>query len=340
MKHVLARSRRVLAAGVAGATFVPLAAGGAAVAAPRHQSPAQQRPTVAAAPAQLPERCRHPLPDVVLGNPGVKAGDPQGFYVFHNGDWQLRVTHPGQAKVVFAGVITATRIINLRTRHLEKRDHVYFTNHHKTVVFRFTDYGAIDGLSLNTHCAEKVTFKLWIGSDLAPVSSIFEGKDRVAGETSNPFTVQRSAEAVCRTGNLSADVLGAPTTLSAGAAQGTYVYNTGLWHLRVTHPTNPATDPLVFSGIITSDRPMSLHRFRLERSDVVALSRDGRTLTYVFYNYGALDGLDIDTHCSPNVTFNTSVANAQEPTGEIYLGAAGAHPATNPFTETRTVPAA
>jgi hypothetical protein len=328
---------RALAAGVAGLTLLSVAAGAAAQAAPSRQ-PASARATA----AQPPERCRHALPDVVLGNPGVHAHDALGFYLFHTSDWQLRVTHPGSNKVVFAGVITGTSPITLRTRHLERRDRVVFANHHKTVAFRFTDYGAIDGLSLNTHCAEAVTFKLWIDGALAPVSSIFEGKDRVAGETSNPFTVQRSHETVCRTGPLPADVLGRPSALRAGASQGTYIYNTGVWHLRVTHPRDAATDPLVFSGIITSDRPMRLHRFRLERSDVVALSKDGRTLSYVFYNYGGLDGLDIDTHCSPNVTFNTSVSNGsattQEPTSEIYLGASGAHPTTNPFTETRTAP--
>ncbi|HVU74135.1 MAG TPA: hypothetical protein VHE83_14315 [Mycobacteriales bacterium] len=334
MTNLLTRSGRALVAGVAGATLLSLATGATAVAAPAHPqpSPAKKAP-------QQPERCKHPLPDVVLGNPQVKAHDPEGIYVFHDGDWQLRVTHPGSTKVVYAGVITASRTINLRTRHLEKRDKVAFSNHHKTVVFRFTNYGAIDGLSLNTHCAESVTFKLWINGKLAPVADIFEGKDRVTGETSNPFTVQRSDETVCRTGDLSSDVKGKPTTLAPGAAQGTYIYNTGVWHLRVTHPKNPATDPVVFSGIITSDRPMKLHRFHLERTDAVALSKDGKTLTYVFYNYGALDGLDIDTHCSPKVTFNTSVANAQESTSEIYLGAAGVHPATNPFDETRTVPA-
>ena len=328
MKDLLTRSGRLLATGVAGATLVSLATGSVATAAPAHQRPS--------AATQQPERCRHPLPDVVLGNPDVKAHDAEGFYVFHTGDWQLRVTHPGTNKVVFAGVITATRPINLRTRHLEKRDRVVFSNHHKTVAFRFTDYGAIDGLSLDTHCAEKVTFKLWINGSLAPVSSIFEGKDRVAGETSNPFTVQRSDETACSTGVLPSDVLGKPAALVAGAAQGTYIYNNGSWHLRVTHPKNAATDPLVFSGVITSDRPMTIHRFRLERSDVVALSKDRKTLTYLFYNYGGLDGLDIDTHCAPNVTFNTSVGNAQEPTSEIFLGAAGAHPATNPFIESRT----
>ena len=330
-KSALTRSGRIFATGLAGATLVSLATGSIAVAAPAHQQ--------SKAAAKAPERCQHPLPDVVLGSPAVKAHDPQGIYVFHNGDWQLRVTHPGNAKVVFAGVITASREITLRTRHLEKRDKVTFSNHHKTVAFRFTNYGAIDGLSLNTHCAENITFKLWIDGKLAPVANIFEGKDKIAGETSNPFTVQRSDETVCRTGDLPADVTGKPATLVAGAAQGTYIYNNGVWHLRVTHPKNEATDPLVFSGIITSDRPMKLHRFRLERSDVVALSKDGKTLTYVFYNYGALDGLDIDTHCAKDVTFNTSVANAQESTSEVYLGAAGAHPATNPFTESRTVPA-
>jgi hypothetical protein len=331
MTNLLTRSGRAAVAVAAGATVAAsFATGTAAGAAPRH----------ATAAVHQAERCRHPLPDVVLGNPGVKAQATEGFYVFHDGDWQVRVTHPGNQKVVFAGVITSTRVIDLKTRHLEKRDHVAFANHHRTVVFRFTNYGAIDGLSLNTHCSEQVTFKLLINGQLAPVASMFEGKDKVAGETSNPFTVQRSDETTCATGTLPAEVLGDPH-VTGGAAQGTYLYNNGVWHLRVTHPktTTTPSSPVVFSGMVQSDRPMTIHRFRLEKqTDIAKLSGDRKTLIYSFTNYGALDGVDIDTHCAASVTFTTYVAGAPEPATEVFLGATGAHPATDPFTEVRTVP--
>ena len=89
---------------------------------------------------------------------------------------------------------------------------------------------------------------------------------------------------------------GKPLTLKAGARAGDYIWHdsTG-WHLRVTHP---GSAKVIFTGRIVSSAPMTFKPARLERGDTITLSADKKTLTYKFYNYGKVDGVDFKTACA------------------------------------------
>ena len=137
------------------------------------------------------------LPPIVLGAPTLKAGDAKGVYLWHDGGrYKLRVTHPGHAKVVFTGTITATRdITGVNTVKLENGDNVRLSKNKRTLTFRFTNVGALDGLGFSAGCAKGVHLNLRINGHEAGTGAVFLG----AGEghpTSVPFTLERARTSV------------------------------------------------------------------------------------------------------------------------------------------------
>ena len=146
--------------------------------------------------------------------------------------------------------------------------------------------------------------------------------------TTTTTTATATTEAACP-GHWPASVQGQPTMLHAGARAGDYIWHdaTG-WHLRVTHASSSR---LVFSGRITASAPMQVTPFHLEGGDSIALSADKLTITYRFFNYGRVDGLDFRTDCARRLTFAGYAAGTKLPTSRIWLGHFGRHPLENPF---------
>jgi len=142
-----------------------------------------------------------------------------------------------------------------------------------------------------------------------------------------------STAAVCTDGRWPLSVQGVPTLFHAGARAGDYIWHDANgWHLRVTHATSTRA---VFTGRIVSTAPMTATAIRLEGGDMIALSADRLTLTYRFYNYGKVDGLDFKTACARRVTFGGSLNGLKLPVSRIWIGHYNRHPLQNPFTVTR-----
>jgi hypothetical protein len=160
---------------------------------------------------------------------------------------------------------------------------------------------------------------------LAPVSAF--------AATASPAGSTVSTAAVCTDGRWPLAVQGVPTLWHAGARAGDYIWHDANgWHLRVTHAT---TTRAIFTGRIVSTAPMTATAIRLEGGDWIALSADKLTLTYRFYNYGAVDGVDFKTACARRVTFSGSLNGAKLPISRIWIGHGNHHPLQNPFAITR-----
>jgi hypothetical protein len=124
-------------------------------------------------------------------------------------------------------------------------------------------------------------------------------------------------------------VQGVPLTLKAGARAGDYIWHSSTgWHLRVTHP---GSGKVTFTGRIVSSAPMTFKPARLEKGDTITLSADKKTLTYKFYNYGKIDGIDFKTACAQRLRFSASINGNKLATSRILLGTHGRHPLENPF---------
>src|SRR3954467_13306933 len=128
------------------------------------------------------------LPNVVMGSPDVKPGQALGVYLWHGSNgYSLRATHPGSRKVVISGRLTASTGFSHVTKvRLEKADSLALSADRKTMTFRFTNYGYIDGINFAADCSRLIRVKIRINDALASPRQIKLGAHR-ANPTSNPF---------------------------------------------------------------------------------------------------------------------------------------------------------
>ena len=136
------------------------------------------------------------LPNTVMGSPDVKAGQALGVYLWHGSNgYSLRATHPGSKKVVISGRLNAsTGFSHVTAVRLEKADSLVLSPDHKTLTFRFTNYGYIDGVNFAADCSRLIRVKIRINDAVASPRQVKLGKHR-ANPTSNPFTIERSKPA-------------------------------------------------------------------------------------------------------------------------------------------------
>jgi hypothetical protein len=111
-------------------------------------------------------------------------------------------------------------------------------------------------------------------------------------------------------------------------------HDTNGWHVRVTHNT---IHDRVFSGeISTTGALVDVNAVRLEKNDSLTVGSAQHTIRFRFDNYGGIDGFDFTTHCAPYLQFGFLSDGHVVPTTRINVGAAGHHPAHDPFVIRRT----
>ena len=130
---------------------------------------------------------------------------------------------------------------------------------------------------------------------------------------------------------------GQPAGINPLTAAGVYMWHDGTgWHIRVTHRTDSLR---TFSGqLISSGTFVNVTSVKLEAGDAFAVSPNHHTVSFLFTNYGHVDGLDFMTHCAPSITFAFQSDGVTVPPHKITIGHGGSHPATDPFTISRTSP--
>jgi hypothetical protein len=134
-------------------------------------------------------------PQIAQGRPlQFKAGD-HGFYLWHDpdGGWALRVTHAGpHDKVTFSGTLTTGgQFVDVERVRDESNDIVALSPNKHTIIFRFVNYGWVDGLNFATHCSTGFSTGVRVDGSLAPVSLLHLGAAEVSPLT-NPFKIERS----------------------------------------------------------------------------------------------------------------------------------------------------
>jgi hypothetical protein len=136
------------------------------------------------------------LPNIVMGSPDLEAGQATGVYLWHGSNgYSLRATHPGHQKVVFTGRLTASNSFSHVTPvRFEKADSYALSSDHKTLTFRFTNYGYIDGLNFAADCSRLIRVKIGVNGAQATPRQVKLGKAK-SNPTSTPFTIERSKPA-------------------------------------------------------------------------------------------------------------------------------------------------
>jgi hypothetical protein len=148
------------------------------------------------APSAAPEDNCVPgaWPQAVQGRPATFQAGDDGVYLWHDvdGGWALRATHSGpHDRVIIAGTLhTDGRFVLVHRVRDEGNDIVAVSANHRTILFRFVNYGLVDGLDFATHCSTGFSASFYISGALAPTDAVHLGADEVS-PTSNPFDVER-----------------------------------------------------------------------------------------------------------------------------------------------------
>jgi hypothetical protein len=157
-----------------------------------------------------------------------------------------------------------------------------------------------------------------------------------AGATSSPTTTTAPS---CTTHDdpWPAWVQGVPANIDPLTAAGVYMWHdSNGWHIRVTHKTDSLR---TFSGqLITSGTFANVTSVKLEAGDTLGVSANHHTISFLFTNYGHIDGLNFFTHCAPSIAFAFQSDGVTVPGKKVTIGHLGLHPAGDPFTIARTTP--
>jgi len=130
---------------------------------------------------------------------------------------------------------------------------------------------------------------------------------------------------------------GVPAGIDPNTAAGVYMWHDAYgWHIRVTHHTDSLR---TFSGqLITNGTFANVAPVQLEAGDTLATSANKHTVSFLFTNYGHIDGLNFMTHCSTSIQFAFQSDGHTVPADKIIIGHGGVHPPGDPFTITRVPP--
>jgi hypothetical protein len=130
------------------------------------------------------------LPGAVQGRPAtLAAGAATGAYIWHNSNgWHLAVTHPTHDRMVFTGIVKASRDISAVAVRDERNDVVRTSG--QVMQFRFVNYGYIDGVDFRVDCAKWLSFSIQVNGSELPSTRVYLGYHGVH-PLSDPFTIER-----------------------------------------------------------------------------------------------------------------------------------------------------
>ena len=181
--------KRITAAGVMTVSVLGAALG---IAAPAAHADTTTTPIPTPTPTStcLPNNADDTWPTWADGQPPRSPG----VTVWHDaGGWHVRVTHNSLHDRVFAGEIaTKGTLVNVTGVKLEKNDTLKVGPNGHSIVFRFNNYGHVDGFDFATHCAPALEFGFLSDGHRVPKARISIG----AGQhhpASNPFVIKRTA---------------------------------------------------------------------------------------------------------------------------------------------------
>jgi hypothetical protein len=129
-------------------------------------------------------------------------------------------------------------------------------------------------------------------------------------------------------------VQGRPDGIDPHTTAATYMWHDGNgWHIRVTHRGD---NRKTFSGqLSTQGNFVHASAVRLEKGDQFQVSTDKHSLTFLFKNFGGIDGVNFHTHCAPAIQFAFQSDGKSTKPSHIVIGQHNRHPRNNPFTITR-----
>ena len=94
---------------------------------------------------------------------------------------------------IFSGTLsTGGQFVDVRRAQGEQDDIVIVSPDKHTILFRFVNFGRVDGIDFTTRCAQGFATSIYIGGQLASTASVHLGSAE-SQPASNPFTTERVA---------------------------------------------------------------------------------------------------------------------------------------------------
>jgi len=174
-----------------------------------------------------------------------------------------------------------------------------------------------------------------LGAWLALPGSTSSAAPTVQLNATNAGVDVAATPTTCDTQSWPASAQGQPAGDVVEGAKGFYLWHTDSshWHLEVTHPT---TDHVVFSGHFTSDGTLTFNRVDDERNDITGEGPHDHTMSFVFNNFGGLDGVHFETNCADWLEFHLFIDGTPAGVEQVNVGGASVHPLEMPFSVDRT----
>lgn len=166
---------------------------------------------------------RRPWPAVVQGRPASFLTGADGAYLWADADgsWALQVTHSGaRDRAIFAGTLTLPRgrFVDVHGTGNLGNDIVAVSPNGRVVLFRFVNFGQVDGLDFSTHCATAVKVNIHKAGALAPSTLVHLGAGE-ANPPANPFRVLRAPGGIALAAQDQPTVPGMTTTTTTMTAK-------------------------------------------------------------------------------------------------------------------------
>jgi len=133
------------------------------------------------------------LPSYVEGRPAnLHVHGATGDYLWHDAKgWHLRVTHRTRSRMMFRGVIRSDAPMTFQRVRDESADRVRLSSDGKTLVFRFVNHGAIDGVDFADSCADTIKLGLLLDGHRLGLNHVYIGAHS-ARPDHNPFVISRT----------------------------------------------------------------------------------------------------------------------------------------------------
>ena len=164
------------------------------------------------------------------------------------------------------------------------------------------------------------------------ISTIVAGATLAVATLAVSTTTATAASASpCPSGVWSSSSVGVPAGAHAGMNGIAVFRRAHNDNFSVVMIANAPSHPVLYTGLIQSDGPLSFRSIRTERGDVIRKIASNK-IVFAMTNAGHLDGLTVSAPCSSMVRMTFDRGLHRVATANIVVGSTSAHPATNPFT--------
>jgi hypothetical protein len=290
--------------------------------------------------------------------PSFIAGGATGLYIWQErGVWRVGATNDRAAPTTFTATVSFDAPITGRPVGTEgKSDIVDFKK--QSVQFRFSNFGGLDGVAIESPCATTVTVQGQVNGQALTAQQVFFGPTATnpaampavmtkaasttqavapttvgsaqSGASQSGVSQSAAAATACPTTSWPASLIGQPKFRRGPA--GIYAWIDGKGTLRLAFEADPGA-PRSFDGRILANAPITLGQNSLEGPDQIKVA--GQQVTFSLKVGGAGDSFDVIAPCASSFSIEGTVDGVPIAPAQVFVGPSATSPAAVPVVLSR-----